>query len=84
MLCTVLHATASGSARGSRRAEGVGGLYRGIGAVLVGGVPGTCLYLTAYEATKDFLGGRTAAGGAPGGGGVLTHLTAGMLAEVVW
>lgn len=52
--------------------------------MLVGGVPGTCLYLTAYEATKDFLGGRTAAGGAPGGGGVLTHLTAGMLAEVVW
>lgn len=52
--------------------------------MLVGGVPGTCLYLTAYESTKELLGGRTVAGGAAGGGGILTHLTAGMLAEVVW
>ncbi|CAM9597663.1 unnamed protein product [Pylaiella littoralis] len=68
--------------------EGVGGLYRGIGAVLVGGVPGMCIYLTTYEATKGFLADRAAdrAGdGAPvsGGGGMLTHLTAGMLAEIV-
>lgn len=73
----------------SRRAEGVGGLYRGIGAVLVGGVPGMCLYLTTYEATKGFLADRAASGGGAGaavsgGGGILTHLTAGMLAEVVW
>lgn len=72
-----------------RRTEGVGGLYRGIGAVLVGGVPGMCIYLTTYEATKGFLADRAAdrAGdGAPvsGGGGMLTHLTAGMLAEIVW
>lgn len=72
----------------SLRVEGIGGLYRGIGAVMVGGVPGMCLYLTTYEATKGFLADRAAAGsgsaGAAGGGGMLTHLTAGMLAEVVW
>eukprot|EP00903_Cladosiphon_okamuranus_P019808 g18206.t1 len=70
-------------------AEGVGGLYRGIGAVMVGGVPGMCLYLTTYEASKGFLADRVAvksgsAGSVAGGlGGMLTHLTAGMLAEVV-
>ena len=56
--------------------------------MLVGGVPGTCIYLTAYEATKESLAARAAGGGGTagegGGGGVLTHLTAGMLAEVVW
>eukprot|EP00904_Undaria_pinnatifida_P005435 jgi/Undpi1/2020/HiC_scaffold_12.g05406.m1 len=71
--------------------EGVRGLYRGIGAVLVGGIPGVCLYLTTYEAAKDLLadklpGGAAAAGGegarGGGSGGIATHLTAGMLAEV--
>jgi hypothetical protein len=28
---------------------GIRGLYRGFGAVLVGGIPGTCIYLTSYE-----------------------------------
>lgn len=57
---------------------------------MVGGVPGMCLYLTTYEATKGFLADRAAvksgsAGAAGrGGGAMLTHLTAGMLAEVVW
>ncbi|CAM9534361.1 unnamed protein product, partial [Ectocarpus sp. 13 AM-2016] len=66
--------------------EGIGGLYRGIGAVTFGGVPGVCLYLTTYEATKEFLADRGAIGGGDaesGGGGILTHLTAGMMAEVV-
>ncbi|CAM9585779.1 unnamed protein product [Ectocarpus sp. 12 AP-2014] len=66
--------------------EGIGGLYRGIGAVTFGGVPGVCLYLTTYEATKEFLADRGAFGGGDaesGGGGILTHLTAGMMAEVV-
>lgn len=46
-----------------------------------------CLYLTTYEATKEFLADRGAIGGGDaesGGGGILTHLTAGMMAEVVW
>lgn len=56
---------------------------------MVGGVPGMCLYLTTYEATKGFLADRAAVksgggGGGAGAGGMLTHLTAGMLAEVVW
>lgn len=55
---------------------------------MVGGVPGVCLYLTAYEATKGYLADRAAVEsggtGAAGGGGMVTHLTAGMLAEVVW
>jgi len=29
--------------------EGITGLYRGIGAVLLGGIPGTFLYLSGYE-----------------------------------
>ena len=29
--------------------EGIAGLYRGIGAVTIGGVPATCLYFTTYE-----------------------------------
>ena len=29
--------------------EGVSGLYRGVGAVLLGGVPATSIYLTGYE-----------------------------------
>eukprot|EP00752_Nemacystus_decipiens_P014686 g13082.t1 len=73
--------------RTTMAAEGIGGLYRGIGAVMVGGVPGMCLYLTTYEATKGFLtdGEAVASDGsrAAAAGGMLTHLTAGMLAEVV-
>lgn len=29
--------------------EGFAGFYRGIGAVLVGGIPATSVYLTTYE-----------------------------------
>jgi hypothetical protein len=29
--------------------EGLRGLYRGIGAVTVGGIPATCIYFTTYE-----------------------------------
>lgn len=31
------------------RTEGAGGFYRGLGAVLIGGIPATSLYLTSYE-----------------------------------
>jgi hypothetical protein len=37
------------------RSEGISGLYRGFGAVIVGGTPGTVLYLCSYEVTKDHL-----------------------------
>lgn len=35
--------------RTTLREEGVGGLYRGVGAALVGGIPATSVYLTSYE-----------------------------------
>jgi hypothetical protein len=37
------------------RTEGISGLYRGFGAVIVGGTPGTVLYLCGYEAAKNTL-----------------------------
>ena len=35
---------------------GIRGLYRGIGVVIVGGTPGTIVYLCSYEACKEKLG----------------------------
>ena len=35
--------------------EGFAGLYRGFGAVIVGGAPGTALYLTSYDLAKEHL-----------------------------
>ena len=32
-----------------RSLEGIGALYRGLGAVICGGVPGVCIYMTSYE-----------------------------------
>jgi len=37
------------------REEGFRGLYRGFGAILVGGTPGYVLFLTSYEGCKDYL-----------------------------
>jgi hypothetical protein len=37
------------------RTEGISGLYRGFGAVIVGGTPGTVLYLCGYEVAKNKL-----------------------------
>jgi hypothetical protein len=37
------------------RTEGIRGLYRGFGAVMVGGTPGTVLYLCTYEKAKEVL-----------------------------
>jgi len=36
--------------------EGFKGLYRGFGAVIVGGTPGTVMYLCGYEIAKDKIG----------------------------
>jgi hypothetical protein len=32
--------------------EGLAGLYRGIGVVTIGGVPGACMYFTSYEVSR--------------------------------
>jgi Mitochondrial carrier protein len=38
--------------RAAAQTEGISGLYRGFTAILMGGIPGTCIYLTAYESLK--------------------------------
>ncbi|CAN0048163.1 unnamed protein product, partial [Choristocarpus tenellus] len=63
--------------RVSMAEEGLRGLYRGFGAVAVGGTPGTCLYLTTYEFTKNLLWREN------GQENFAVHFTAGMLAEIV-
>lgn len=77
-------------------AEGMRGLYRGFGAILVGGTPGTVVYLCTYEMAKDRLGnlqrqrqrqhnnqlvGDGDAGSSSGD--FLVHFSAGMIAETV-
>eukprot|EP00802_Teleaulax_amphioxeia_P019911 Tamp_20164.p1 GENE.Tamp_20164~~Tamp_20164.p1 ORF type:complete len:398 (+),score=41.57 Tamp_20164:84-1196(+) len=43
--------------------EGLGGLYRGVGAVVLGAIPGHAVHFGVYEASKHKLGGsHTAAG----------------------
>jgi Mitochondrial carrier protein len=58
------------------RTEGLSGLYRGLGAVLVGGTPGTVVYLCTYELVKA----QWSTDRAPP---FLTHFTAGMIAETI-
>jgi hypothetical protein len=41
------------------RAEGFRGFYKGLGACLVGGIPGVVVYLTSYEASRKYLGSLT-------------------------
>jgi Mitochondrial carrier protein len=56
--------------------EGLAGLYRGLGAVLVGGTPGTVVYLCTYEIVKAELSTDRAPP-------FLTHFMAGMIAETI-
>ena len=52
------------------RAEGVGALYKGIGAVMVGAAPAQALYFVGYEGMKELLqavGGEGARKSAMGG-----------------
>lgn len=42
-------------AAATMRNEGIRGFYPGIGAVLVGGVPGIVIYIATYEKSRDFL-----------------------------
>lgn len=60
------------------RAEGVRGLYRGLGAAALVGTPAGVLYFTSYEASKRFL-----AASAPSLPVGLSHFAAGMMAEAV-
>lgn len=55
------------------RTEGIRGLYRGFGTVIVGGTPGTILYLCSYEAIKARLGSESP----------IAHFASGLLAEAL-
>jgi len=70
------------------KAEGVAGLYRGFGAILVGGTPGTVTYLCTYEFAKEHLGKlqksfRGKDDNDSHSGDFLVHFSAGMIAETI-
>jgi len=75
------------------RSEGLTGLYRGFGAVVVGGTPGTVLYLTSYDLAKQrliqqFTKDEGHSSSLPNNGGNLwrdfaIHFSSGMFAEAV-
>jgi hypothetical protein len=66
--------------RTTYRKEGVPGFYRGLGAVLVGGVPGVCVYISTYEASKEHLQQYSWIRANP----FLSYFASGMVAEAVW
>ncbi|KAI8476027.1 MAG: mitochondrial carrier domain-containing protein [Monoraphidium minutum] len=53
-----LHSSTLQALRAVLRREGVGGLYRGVGAVAWGAGPAHALYFATYEAAKGALGGN--------------------------
>jgi hypothetical protein len=69
------------------RAEGITGLYRGFGAVIIGGTPGTVLYLCSYDFVKKGLSqaweSRMNQPMEGTGADFAVHFTAGMLAETI-
>jgi Mitochondrial carrier protein len=60
------------------RSEGIAGLYRGFGAILVGGTPGTITYLCTYDIAKNQLQNAS-----NGQADFLVHFGAGMIAETI-
>jgi hypothetical protein len=62
------------------KSEGVLGFYQGIGAVLVGGVPGVVVYLGTYEASKNYLSRFSFVNSNP----FTSYFISGMAAEAVW
>ena len=60
---------------GTMKQSGIKGLYRGLGAALIGGIPGTCMYLTGYETCKAYMMGRNFSP-------FLAYICSGMFAEV--
>jgi len=55
------------------------GLYNGLGAALIGGVPATCLYLTSYEASKGYFASSPLFASSP----FLVYFAAGLSAEAI-
>lgn len=69
--------------RKTARAEGMRGLYRGFGAIFVGGTPGTVIYLSGYEQAKKRLSSRNENQPQSRGMDFLVHFASGMLAETL-
>ena len=66
------------------RTEGTRGLYRGFGAVVVGGTPGAVLHLCTYDIAKHRLSRMTNdADDGGGGGNFVVHFCSGMTAETI-
>ncbi len=79
------------------KAEGISSLYRGFGAIVVGGTPGTMTYLCSYEWIKNRLTTKTTTPGHSHDNDAtnnddnsnsalpdfVVHFTAGMLAETI-
>ena len=65
------------------KGEGVLGLYRGFGAVIVGGTPGTIVYLCSYDLIKKKMGTYVSSHDSSNGHQFLIHFSSGMLAEAV-
>jgi hypothetical protein len=64
------------------RSEGIRGLYRGFGAVIVGGTPGTVLYLCTYDLAKQKLVSlRSNRSEANADDDFVVHFFSGMIAE---
>lgn len=61
------------------RTEGAMGLYRGFGAILVGGTPGTMMYLCSY----DIIKGRLSSYSTREETDFMVHFLSGMLAESI-
>jgi len=59
--------------------SGAGGLYRGLTAALIGGVPATCLYLSSYELSKKTLSSTPVIQDSP----FAVYFVSGILAEGV-
>ena len=61
------------------RTEGIRGLYRGFGAILVGGTPGTMIYLCSYDIIKHRLSSISHRQET----NFMVHFASGMLAEAI-
>lgn len=67
-------------ARDTWRKEKIYGFYRGLGVVLVGGVPGVCLYLSSYEYCKQQLHATSLGQEYP----FFKYILSGVAAEAIW
>lgn len=66
------------------RTEGIRGLYRGFGAVVIGGTPGTVLYLCSYEIAKHQLSRITTSRSDNNTAeNFVVHFCSGMIAETI-